>query len=348
MLKFSVDELKIQDKEAVRNTWYRSPKVSPNIIKNDRFIIRTTEEEVVIDKFEETVLFIIVTFKFLPLWIVQRWSYISKKNIEEVEKWVKVGLVWIETSVTGVYLRPTKFLLDLFRENCQYFDIPYNTLTHTISEAQVMFEIMTGSTTSELWSIIRKEKLLPCYHPLLQEVKEESGTVIIKETEFRTNFRQFNKNKLIEQEKLIESQIKARVQFTEEFSDFKLFPIVVFNTKANNKGEIYTQNPDLIIPIPRNNGKPQSIAIEVEISAKMPEKYDIILNSYRNNNKFGKVFYLCSSQRIGRLVREAYKRIETLGTCELYIIPFIPPSQDIENFSKKYQELQMELIKKSV
>ncbi len=361
-MKLTLDLLKLQNNDSVKNSYYRAPKVAPNIQKmsSDCLIVNTVSDVVEIRRLEEIILSIISDFKFVPYWIIQRW-YIDMtgehdRAMEVVSKLIKVGLVWAETSPTGVYIRPTRFLLDMFHEEfTNYIDIPYNTLTHTIAEQQMMFDVQAGNPNSELWQILEEEQtLLPCYHPLLTDLNtnrpaDEKGTIILRESQFRRGQRYKSEEKFIEEEQLIRNQIMAGKSFTEEFSNFSLFPIVSFNQNNNEKKkELYIQSPDNIVPIPRKDGRAQSFAIEIEISAKDNTRYDYIMQSYKDNIKFGKVFYLCGNQRIARLVKDAYREIGGLGSCELYIIPYTPPSMELENFSYKDEIEQNVLFKSSM
>ena len=355
----STNLLKLQDNEQVKNSYYRSPRVTPNIRKesSDCLVVYTAEDRVEIKRFEEVILYIISDFKFLPYWLVQRWYGEIFNNISiafsAVSTWLKVGLVWVETTPTGVYLRPTRFLLDIYNEDVEkknYESIPFNSLSHTIAEAQLVFDVMIGNPKSEFWELLKQEDvLLPPYHPILTDLNtgeiNGQGTIILREAIFRKGNKYKNDDQLIAQEDLIRDQIRNGMRFTEEFSDFSLFPIVTVNqNNSENKKELYTQNPDLVVPVPRKEGIAQSYAIELELTAKTDDKYDVIMQSYKNNIKFGKVFYLCQNQRIVRMVKEAFNRIGGLGTCKLYAIPYTPPSMEIANFNTESELEQGNLL----
>ena len=119
----STDLLKLQDGEQVKNSYYRSPRVSPNIRKEgpDCLVVYTAEDRVEIRQLEEVILYVISEFKFAPYWLVQKWYddvlNDAKKAFVAISSWLKVGLVWVETTPTGVYLRPTRFLLDIYNED---------------------------------------------------------------------------------------------------------------------------------------------------------------------------------------------------------------------------------------
>ena len=363
MSNFSTDLLKIQNSLEEQNTWYRAPKVSPSIqkVSSDCLMVKTINDEAPIYRFEEVILSILASFKFIPYWLVQNWYEVkNERSIANsvVASWINVGLVWIETSPTGVYLRPTRFLLNMFGDtSTDFVNIPYSTLAHTLSEEQLCFDIQIGNPKSELWHIIKKENTLPCYHPLLTDLDEnpplnEEGTVIIREADFRKGNQFKSEDELLEKDTLIKVQIELLkdkpVGFTEEFRDFSLFPLVTINeNNLGDKNRVYTQNPDCIIPIPRVNGKPMSYAIEIELTQKPAGKYDAIMQSYKDNIKYGKVFYLCGNQKIAKLVKEAFQRAKGLGSCELYILGFTPPSMNIGNFNYEDEKEQSKLLKTS-
>ena len=338
--------LKIQDSEAVKNTYYRSPRVTPNIEKKSNcVIIKTLENQVEIRKLEEIILYIIADFKFSPFWLVQQWFEVAKRKdcFKQVSNWVQTGIVWIETTSIGVFLRPSKLLLDLFKIEFQDFvQIQLGTMNHTCSEEQLIFDMMFGNENSEMWQIVEQDEKLPCYHPLGIEVENDRGTIAIRERNFKID--RYKEKEIIEREKDLIKDISSGDRFTMEFNDFSLFPIVNFNEKK----ELVTQTPDVIVPIPRIDTLPRSYAIELELSPKMLFKYINIMKNYKNNNRFGKLFYLCSSVRISESIRKAYKEVGGLGTCELFIIPFTSPSMKLLNFDYEDYKQQGTLLKLSI
>ena len=331
------DLLKLQDSETVKNTFYRAPKVTPTIENKHTYIeVRTVDDSAQIDKLAEVILYIISEFKFAPYWQVQQWfdafdiSYFSI-----VKDWISVGLVWAETSTMGVFIRPTRLLLDMFKtEDKTYKQIPFGLLNHTCCEAQLMFDIMTGNNKSEMWQILKSDNILPCYHPLHIKPTEDTGTIVIREDSFKVN--RYNVNELKKKEEDLEIDIRAGNAFTKEFEDFSLFPIVNYT----DDNQLITQTPDIIVPIPRQDSKPMSYAIELELSSKTAAKYLQIMKNYRNNIKFGKLYYLCGSSRIMKMVKDAYDSVGGLGTCELFIVPFIPPANRMSNYTAKDEHKQ--------
>ena len=362
-MELTLDLLKLQDGEQVKNTYYRSPRVSPTIqmISDDCLVVKTIDCSVEIRRIDEVILYILADFKFLPYWLIQQWTedYLGSKSfgIEKVKKWIQVGLAWVDTAPTGVYIRPTRFLLDMFKDDVEYTNyitVPFTNLNHPLSEAQLMFDIQMGNPKSEMWNIIKEEPTLNCYHPLLTALnsnppENENGTIILREALFRKGTKYRSNDEWLEAESLIRNQIMAGNQYTEEFNDFTLFNIVTYNQQENEKkDELYKQYPDLIVPLLRKDGRAQSYSIELELSAKDDGRYDAIMQSYKNNIKFGKLFYLCASQRISRMIKEAFQRAGGLGTCELYILPFTPPSMRLENFTAQDESDQLELFNTSM
>lgn len=320
--------LEIQDQENVKNTYYRAPKVIPNIKKeSDEYItIYNEEESVDLTNLEETIFYILVLFKFIPLWLIEQWVEIS---LETMLKYRDLGLVWFEETSMGVFLRPTRWLLDLYEvEDDKYIDIPFGLLNHTCAEEQLMFDIITGNPNSELWELIKGENLLPRYHPLGIQPKNESGSIIIREQDFRIGFRRYKEKDLLEREEKILNQIKAGIDVTDEFSNFSMFPIISYRDD-----KVVTQTPDLLIPIFRDKGKAKSYAIEIELSIK--QSYEHILENYKDNNKFGSLFYLVGNNQIANKIKKAYIKLGGLGSCELFLLPYQAPAQKLEYYFKK-------------
>ena len=335
--------LELQDSEAVKNTFYRYPKVSPHINKFDNYVeVRTVTDIADIYKLEEVILYIIADFKFAPVWLIQQWYDDYHKNgYEIIEKWIKVGIVWAETSPMGVFIRPTKFLLDMMKiDNQYYIDIPFRLLNHTCAEEQITFDIMMGNEKSELWNMIKNETdILPCYHPLDIRVPNDYGTTIIREALFKVSH--FKPQELIAKQDNLKRELLSKPKFSSEFNDFTLFPIVSYT----DDNKLITQTPDVIIPIPRNEGVARSYSIELELSAKTPQKYEQIMKNYKNNIVFGKLFYLCGNKRIAALVTNAYKAVGGLGSCRLFIIPYTAPAQRISNYTKEDDEAKNSMMK---
>lgn len=339
--------LAIQDKESVKNAYYRAPKKSPHIAKlaKDKIEVKTIDDSVIISKLEETILYILVSFKYIPFWLIQQWYEDINRNdcFESIVSWVKVGLVWAQETSMGVFIRPTAFLFNLFKidDPGQFEEIPFGQLNHSCAEEQIVFDIHMGNEKSELWKLISTENLIPVMHPLDLDFDLEQGTTTIREAEFRIGFRRFNTSEILRREDEIAQQVKMGVRYTKEFEDFSRFPIITVDKES---GEVITQTPDIIIPIPRDNGKPKSFAIEIELSPKSANKYIAILNNYKNNIKFGKLFYLCGNLRIAKLIKDAFNNVKGLGSCELYLMPFTAPAQRLRDYSIENDKEQGKLL----
>lgn len=338
------DLLRLQDAEVVRNSFYRHPKVTPNIEKySDHIVVKTIDNSCELYKLEEVILYIIADFKFAPVWLVQQWFDIYHRNdyFQSILDWIEVGLVWTETTSMGVYVRPTKFLLDLFQiENDNYIAVPFGLLNHTVSEEQMIFDLHMGNKKSEMWQIIKEKELLPVYHPLGITCNGEVGTLALRETHFRLN--RYDTKELVSRDREIMSEIESGAKFTTEFSDFTAFPIVSVYGK-----KVIVQTPDVIIPLPRKDGKAQSFAIEIELSPKTKQKYEQIMQNYKDNIKFGTLLYFCGTARIAKMVRDAFDVVGGLGSCELYLLPYTPPAMQLSNYSISDEEEQGKLLLKT-
>lgn len=341
-MKSQLDLLEIQDQEAVKNTYYRYPRVTPHInLYTDHLEIRTIDDVAQIHKIDEVVLYIIARYRWVPAWLAQQWFEVYDINgYDRIEKWIRVGLVWAQTGSTGVFIRPTYFLFSLMEiKETNYTDIPFNLLNHTCAEMQIMFDVMIGNPKSEIWYFIKNSPCLPTYHPLKIKPVEDSGVPIFTEEEYRGSI---DVDKVREgQDKLIRS-IREGSRFTAEFQDYSLFTLAK-EDNSNNKFGIYTQRPDLVIPAFRQGEKPQSWAIEMELSAKSGIRYDKIMKSYKNNLIYGYLLYLCGNNYIVEKVKSAYKEAGGLGTCRLFVAPWTAPAQRITNYSVK-EELAYKML----
>lgn len=344
-----LDILAMQNSEEVKNTFYRYPRITPHINKfTDHLEIKTIDDTAELYKIDEIVLFIISDFKFAPVWLIQQWyEDFGKNGYDVVKNWIKVGICWAEANSMGVFIRPTKFLLDLMTvDNKEYVDIPFGLLNHTCAEEQIVFDVMMGNPKSELWYNIRQnDVLLPCYHPLKLQVPDDKGTIVIREEHFKVNHYKQDEIKA-KQDELIRSLKSATTPYTLEFQaddkgNFPYFTLVGWT----DDNKMSTQKPDVVVPIPRVDGKPQSCSIELELTAKNPDKYDQIMKNYKNNLVFGKLFYLCGNSRIADLVITAYKKVGGLGSCRLFIVPYVSPAQRLSNYSIKDEETQKTMLK---
>jgi len=351
-----LDELTLQDKDAAKNTFYHYPRVEPDIIKanpnKERFRpeVRTLDGKIVLDKIDEVTLYILCEFKFIPIWLIQQWYDIYDLNgYDRVLGWIQFGLAWCDATSLGVYIRPTMFLLNVIYDkddgSKKYIGLPFNLMNHTCAEEQLMFDIMMGNPKSEFWNMFNKEvkNRLPCYHPLFTDnidPFDKTGSTILAESLFRSST--YDQSDLIAGHKEIELEMQTKATITKEFGEWPLFTL---ECGYNEKGKLETQRPDLVIPVPRIQGMPQSFAIEMELTAKDTTRYDKIMDHYKNNNIYGSVVYLCANTYIRDLVVKSYKNIGGLGTCRLLCIPYTAPAQMLSTFSKEDLEAQYGLMK---
>ena len=354
-----LEELTLQNKEAAQNTFYRYPKVEPDIIKANpqkgivRPEVRTINGKITLDKIDEVTLYILCEFKFLPIWLVQEWYSNYYPGIMEgynrALRWIDFGLAWCEPTCLGTFIRPTMFLLNVIYEDDegskQFIGLPFNLMNHTCAEAQLMFDVMMGNPNAEFWTVFSKyaPNRFPCYHPLHVgggDPNDRNGTIILAESLFRAN--RWKPEELVNGHEQLAREILAGNAITAEFSDWKLFTL---ECGYNAKGNLETQRPDLAIPVPRIDGKPQSWALEMELTAKTVARYEKILGHYKNNNIYGTVIYLCGNRYIVDLLLKAKENIGGLGTCKLAIIPYSPPAQLLSSFEKDTLEAQYGIIK---
>lgn len=320
-------------KIAQSNTWQnRYNKTIPNIIKEGETIKLTYSDIVsVIDSFDEIVLTIIMKFLFCPLWLIKKFyscgSIVGYEDycIEKVEGWVKLGLVWKESSVTGLYLRPTYALFELFGEKpYRYTNIPFNMLTHTICEEWVMFTVMYGNS-----EIVEQNRGIIL--PRISELgfrDDKHGTNIIAEEDFRNPklYTQEGIDDLIKTERSIEKAMREKSQISDELTDFRQFILSkkIANTGSVKKDYIF-HVPDLIIVNLRDKGLPQSIAIEVELTNKRSLNYEETMKRYKDNNKYGSVYWLCSEANTLKELRDAYRAVGGTGSCKMKLLEFEIP-----------------------
>ncbi len=323
---------------AQENTWKnRFNSVLPDFKKDgERIIMTRANDSVIIEPFDELVLTILIKFLFTPIWLIKqfynKWTILGIEDDvnSKINSWVKLGLVWKESAVTGQYLRPTYALFKLFGIVPEkFYNIPFNTLTHTISEEKVFFDIISGYSDIIKIENSKGNKLLPKISELGFKDYIE-GTNCIGEPDFRNPYlyKQEGILELNNTENIINRAIKNGDMVTPELENFNQFTLV---KKINNTGEIKKDFkfhiPDLIIPNLRKNGNPTSIAIEVELSNKRGG-YVETMERYRNNNKFGSVYWFVSMNSTAQALRDAYKDVKGTGTCKTHIVEFTVPTPD--------------------
>ena len=319
-------------RNAQKNTWgNRYSKAVPAVKRNGAVITYSTSlVSVDFTPFDEIILTIIMKFLFVPVWLVKQFyrygfSMVGNEGSvdEMLDKWIQLGIVWKESEVTGHYIRPTHALFQMFGQKpYKYCNIPFNMLRHTISEELVMFEVMSGFS-----EIVKRESTMPRVSELGFEGRLD-GTNVISEEDFRNPSLYSQYNKIMQVEHDINDGMKNGAKVTPELLDFRNFSIV---KKINNTGVVKSDFkfhiPDLVIPVVRQNGKPQSIAIEVELSNKKGN-YEEACQRYRDNNKFSVVYWLCNGSSIANSIREAHQSVGGTGTCRTELMEFVIPSPD--------------------
>lgn len=347
--------LALQNQEEVKNTYYRYPTIVPKAtLYQDHMELSNNEIIVSIGKLEECILYILSLYKYLPVWLIKQWcAYMRRDGYQIVEAFIKIGLVWAEPTAIGVFIRPTAWLFDIVdldeKERSSYTEIPFNLLNHTCAEEQIMFDIMMGNPYSELWITLasNNNRLLPAYHPMKINPTPDSGAFIRGEDAIRVDVSK--PDTILDKYVNFRESIKNKSGFTEEFKDWTLFNIVNYN-KDNNV--VTTQRPDLIVPMARIEGRPQSASIELELTAKADYKYDNIMNNYKDNPVYGELYYLCGNATIADKVRKAFMRAEGLGSCKLFLVPYTTPAQLVttlvqEAEDEKAAEKMLELTMKN-
>ena len=339
--------LELQDQEAVKNTYYRYPRVTPHVnLYTDCMEVKTITDSVYLTKVDEVILYIVARFRWAPAWLIQQWFEVYKINgYNQIEKWIKVGLTWAETGTMGVYIRPTYFLFELLDiHETNWENIPFNLYNHTCAEMQIVFDVMMGNPKSEIWQFIKNSQCLPTYHPLKIKPKNDSGVPIFTEDEYKSSL---NPQMVKEAQDALIQSIRMKQRFTAEFQNYSLFTLVSHDYSGNNKEGIFTKRPDLVIPAMRTpDGKAQSWAIEMELTKKW--KYDKIMQLYKNNLVYGYVLYLCGNNTIVEKVKRAYKEAGGLGTCRLFVAPWAAPAQRITNYSETEENAYKLLLKTTV
>lgn len=347
MKKSQLDLLEIQDQEAVKNTYYRYPKVTPHLTKyEDRLEVKTIDDVATLRKLDEVVLYIIARFRWAPAWLIQQWFEVYQVDgYSQIDKWIRVGIAWAETGSFGVYIRPTYFLFEMMDiHDTKFTPVPFNLFNHTCAEMQIVFDVMMGNPKSEIWYFIQNSECLPTYHPLGIKAVNDSGVPILIEDEYKSSL---NPSIVKEAQDALIQSIRMKQRFTAEFQNYSLFTLVSNDYSGNNKEGVFTKRPDLVIPAFRTpDGKAQSWAIEMELTPKF--NYDKIMELYKNNLVYGYVLYLCGNNTIVEKVKKAYKKAGGLGTCKLFVAPWTAPAQRITNYSDKEEKAFRILLKSTV
>lgn len=329
MKKIDVEMALLGEQNALDNTWNNKfNKVVPDFQREGSVLKFTANNTVcTIDSFDEIILTILLKYLFMPVWFFKQcYSFnnmVGMFSDKKIEEFVNIGLCWRQDSMAVQYLRPTHALFKLFnREPESFTDIPYNTLTHTVSEAKVMFEVMSGES-----NLFSKFDFIPRISELGFD-PNPNGTNIVTEGDFRNPnlYKQQGIDELSDSENKINMAARTGESFTPELANYRLFPIV---KKIGNTGIVKNDYlfhiPDLVIPMLRENGQPRSIAIEVELTSKRISGYEESLNRYKDNNKFGTVIYMCGNPGIAEALKAAYELIGGMGSTKLIVQEFVVP-----------------------
>lgn len=320
-----------------REKRYNNVKFSAEI-KDGLYVLTSEEGKLNISIKDEIVLYIIMKFRFCPSWLAQQWyekeqSFLGSDDARsKLRQFIDFGLIYEFPSVTCVFLMPTERLASLFNTKLGLFtNPPYNTLTHTISEEEVMYRCMVGEA-----AYIQRLGIKPIpYVSSLGLGKWEKGAFTVPEldysvrnTYFKEHIEEFN-----DQEAILSSEIlNGKIITTPDFKESKL--------TIHKKIDQYNYDlkiPDLAVLAPRVKDSegiamPQSVALEVELTPKSTRAYKNILRLYWDNLKFGTVIYLVNDKKTKDNLTRAYNDVkqecEFSGvdkTCNFIITEFVVP-----------------------
>ena len=317
-----------------RQERYNNVKFSAEL-EDGCYVLKNEQGTLPINIKDEIILYIIMKFRFCPSWLAKQW-YEDDSNFtidgnfsSKLKKFVDFGLIYEFPSAVSVFLMPTERLASLFNTSLGAFNNPpYNTLTHTISEEQVMYECMMGEASY----------LKDCPHiPFVSNLglgKNDSGCYTIPESDYSVKLKYFKDNIMAfndQEAKLAKEMLDGKIITTPDLKESKL---VIHKKVDISNYEIKV--PDLAVLAPRKLvdgvAMPQSIAIEVELTCKSIRAYEKILDIYWSNLKYGRVIYLINSTKTKNCLLEAinrlYKKYDNNTenkTCEFQISEFVVP-----------------------
>lgn len=305
---------------------------------------------------DECIFLTLCEFTYIPLWYLN--SFLKEmdfysKPIEKIKKWKKLGIIFVDQQTIGEFLRPTNFLYQILQlKKKKYKVIPYNMLTHDMSKMDIFLKSMLG-TSEEINDVLKEEfkgneELIKAYiiEPIdILKVRRKNDNEILKLLEgekipqFMIDENSYslkvideknikiakaNTSKISSIEREIKVQLKNKEYNTTELID----PSYFFCAIAEGEGYIL-QFPDLIIPMRRrqSNGKPNSIAIEMELTCKPLENYKRNLMKYKNSLKFGSVVWFCGDNKIKRVLTQAFKEIGGTGFTNTYLYNYSTPKR---------------------
>lgn len=300
-------------------------------VKCDRYILTSEQGKLEMDIFDEVVLSIIGKYKFCPLWLAKQWyetnttTAIGVDNESKIRKFIDFGLLYAFPSTVATFLMPTERLASILDIKLgEFTNPPYNTLTHTISEEQVMFECLTGKAKYlegincipyiSIWGI---GAIGCCCIPEID--------YSIRNSYFNNHIEEFND----QEANLAKEMLSGNIVTTADFKELKM---TIHKKQSQHKYGL--KIPDLAVLATRklvgNIAMPQSIALEVELTNKGIEKYIDIFEIYWNNLKYGRVVYLVNDKKTRDCLVKAYKtvwnrHINDDKTCEFKLVEFVVP-----------------------
>lgn len=311
-------------------------------VKDGNYILTSEEGKLSLSIFDEIVLYIIAKYRFCPVWLARQWYESNNRGVtlgqdtykEKLRSFINFGLIYEFPSSVSVFLMPTDKLASLFNIKLGVFaDPPYNTLTHTISEEQVMWEFMSGHHPSL--------NTLP-HFPYISEFglgEYEKGAKILPEIDYsvknsylKKNITEFNDREARLTQEMLEGKLITSVDIVENH-------LAIY--KKVDSDEYDVKVPDLVMLAPREMkdgiAVPCSTAIEVELTNKRKDDYVRLLDLYWDNLKYGHCLYLVSNSKIKdniiNAVEQIYDKHQKDGVeqlCEFEVREFIPPSNEQE------------------
>jgi len=352
------------DTQIVINTYNLISTSVPELIReNGSLYLSCGNIREEITYIDECILLSICEFTYIPLWYIiglYKELDIYSAPIEKIKRWKKLNLIFVDQQTIGEFLRPTNFLFQLLQQKRKKYEvIPFNMLAHDMSKMDIYIKAMIG-TSEEIRDVLNedfnKNKEFPddpmeahIIEPIdILNVRKARNNQVLnllegeKLPEFMINGLEYslkvidekdikisrtNTDKISSIENTIKDQLKARQLNTEELSD----PSYFFCAVAEGEGYIL-QFPDIIIPMKRRkNGKPCSIAIEMELTCKPLENYKKNLKKYKNSLKFGSVIWFCGDNKIKKTLTQAFKEIGGTGFTNTYLYDYSTPKrQEIE------------------
>ena len=298
-----------------RQQRYNNIRFSGELSDNKTEYILTSEQgKLSLSIKDEIVLYIIAKFRFCPSWLARQWYEESSDNIAMVgedvgrtklRSFIDFGLIYEFPSAVAVFLMPTDRLASLFGVKLGSFNNPpYNTLTHTISEEQVMYECLSGNA-----KYLSNTKCIPYVSSLglgsIGAACFPESDYSVRSSFFQKHIEEFNDQEARLAQEILQGKIITTVDFKEsKFTIHKKIDQYEYNMKI----------PDLAVLAPRviSDGLalPMSVALEVELTCKGVEKYERLLDLYWSNLKFGTVVYLVNQKKTRDCLIEAYRNVQ--------------------------------------